>query len=64
MCRADHAGAVAGASLLDLANERFASARALEDARRVLQGALGACLEGRPLATRTVAKSMMRRAAR
>ena|SRR5579862_1909630 len=61
---AGHAGAVAGASLRELADERFSSARALEDARRVLQAALAACLEGRPLATRTVAKSMMRRAAR
>jgi DNA repair protein RecO (recombination protein O) len=61
---AEHAGAVAGASLLDLADERLSSARALEDARRVLQAALAGCLEGRPLATRTVAKSMLRRAAR
>ncbi len=61
---AEHAGALAGTSLLDLADERLTSARALEDARRVLQAALAGCLEGRPLATRTVAKSMMRRAAR
>jgi len=40
------------------------SARALEDARRVLRAALVACLEGRPLATRVVAQSMARKAAR
>ena len=58
------AGALAGRSLLSLARERLGSARALADARRVLQAALGACLEGRPLATRVVAKSMARKAAR
>ncbi len=61
---AESAGALAGRSLLSLARERLSSARALEDARRVLQAALGACLEGRPLATRAVAKSMARKAAR
>jgi DNA repair protein RecO (recombination protein O) len=58
------AGALAGRSLLSLARERLSSARALADARRVLQAALGACLEGRPLATRAVAKSLARKAAR
>jgi len=66
--RAGAGSALAGRSLLDLAGESLTGARALEDARRVLQAALAACLEGRPLATRgvarTVAKSMMRRAAR
>jgi DNA repair protein RecO (recombination protein O) len=61
---ADGPGALAGSSLLELAEERCDGRRALEDARRVLQAALGACLEGRPLATRAVAKSMRRRAAR
>ncbi|TLZ00831.1 MAG: DNA repair protein RecO [Gammaproteobacteria bacterium] len=66
--RAGAGSALAGRSLLDLAGESLTGARALEDARRVLQAALAACLEGRPLATRgvarTVAKSMMRKAAR
>jgi len=57
-------GALAGESLIGLRAERFAGGRALEDARRVLQAALGACLEGRPLATRAVARSMVRKAAR
>ncbi len=66
--RAGSAGALAGRSLLDLAGESLDCARSLEDARRILQAALGACLEGRPLATRavarTVAKSTMRKAVR
>jgi len=55
--------ALCGNSLLSLARESLSGGRELEDARRVLQAALGACLEGRPLATRAVAKSMKRRAA-
>lgn len=57
------AGALAGASLIELREERLSGARALEDARRLLQSALEACLEGRPLATRAVARSMRRKAA-
>ncbi len=61
-------GALAGRSLLELSRESLESARSLEDARRLLQAALGACLEGRPLATRavarTVAKSTTRKAVR
>jgi DNA repair protein RecO (recombination protein O) len=60
---ADSAGALAGGSLLSLERETLSGARELEDARRLLQAALGACLEGRPLATRAVAKSMARKAA-
>ena len=56
-------GALAGSSLLSLARERLDGARELEDARRLLQAALGECLEGRPLATRAVARSLMRKAA-
>lgn len=56
-------GALAGASLLALAREELSSARELEDARHLLQAALAACLEGRPLATRAVAKSLLRRVA-
>ena len=36
--------------------------RTLEDARHLLKAALAACLEGRPLTTRVVARSMVRRA--
>jgi DNA repair protein RecO (recombination protein O) len=57
------AGALAGRSLLALNEERLSGARELEDARRLLKAALGACLEGRPLATRAVARSMLRKAA-
>jgi DNA repair protein RecO (recombination protein O) len=49
-----------GHSLLSLARETLQGERELEDARRVLQAALGACLEGRPLATRQVARAMKR----
>jgi DNA repair protein RecO (recombination protein O) len=58
---AEAAGALAGSSLLSLANEQLAGARELEDARRVLQAALALCLEGRELTTRTVAKAVARR---
>ena len=57
------AGALAGASLIDIAAERLSGARTLEDARHLLKSALAACLEGRPLATRSVARAMVRRAA-
>jgi DNA repair protein RecO (recombination protein O) len=57
------AGALAGESLIGLREERFSGTRALEDARRLLHAALAACLEGRPLATRAVARSMVRKAA-
>jgi len=60
---AQQAGALAGGSLIELREERLRGVRALEDARRVLQAALAACLEGRPLATRAVARSMVRKAA-
>jgi DNA repair protein RecO (recombination protein O) len=60
---AGRAGALCGASLLELASERLTSARALEDARRLLRAALAACLEGRPLATREVARALQREAA-
>jgi len=54
-------GALRGSSLLALAAEELSDARALTDARRLLQAALAGCLEGRPLASRAVAKSMKRR---
>jgi DNA repair protein RecO (recombination protein O) len=58
---ADAGGALAGASLIGLASERLESARDLEDAKRLLQAALAQCLEGRPLATRMVARAIARR---
>jgi DNA repair protein RecO (recombination protein O) len=61
--RAHDAGALAGASLMALREERLGGTRALEDARRLLHAALAACLEGRPLATRAVARSMVRKVA-
>jgi len=54
------ARALCGHSLLSLARESLQGERELEDARRLLQAALGACLEGRPLATRLVARAMKR----
>ena len=57
------AGALAGHSVIGLANEHLAGARELEDAKRLLQAALAQCLEGRPLATRTVARAVARREA-
>ena len=54
------APALRGQSLLSLARESLQGERTLEDARRVLKAALGACLEGRPLATRLVARAMKR----
>jgi len=54
------ARALRGHSLLSLARESLHGERELEDARRILQAALGACLEGRPLATRQVARAMKR----
>ena len=63
LAEAHEAGALAGSSLLELREEHLSGARALEDARRLLHAALAACLEGRPLATRAVARSMVRKAA-
>jgi DNA repair protein RecO (recombination protein O) len=60
---ASDAGALAGSSLMDLAAEDLSSPRTLADAHHLLKAALAACLEGRPLATRAVARSMVRRAA-
>ena len=58
---AEAPGAYAGDSLLRLAAEELGDGRALEDARRLLRAVLDHCLEGRELATRTVARSMVRR---
>jgi DNA repair protein RecO (recombination protein O) len=51
-----------GAALLEVAAERFAAPETLETARRVLRRALDELLEGRELATRTVARSVFRSA--
>jgi DNA repair protein RecO (recombination protein O) len=61
---AGHASALSGRSLIALADEALSGERALADARRLLQAALAACLEGRPLATRAVARAMKRGAVR
>jgi DNA repair protein RecO (recombination protein O) len=58
---AEASGALAGHSLIGLANEHLHGTRELEDSRRLLQAALAQCLEGRPLATRMVAKAVARR---
>jgi hypothetical protein len=47
--------------LQSLRNEQLAEARELKDARSLLQAALEHCLDGRELATRSVARSMARR---
>jgi DNA repair protein RecO (recombination protein O) len=56
---AAQAGALCGSSLLNLAAGTLQDARELADARRVLSAALAHCLEGRPLATRAVARACL-----
>ena len=56
-------GTLSGDSLLALAAEELGSERALADARRLLHSALAACLEGRQLSTRTVARALHGRTA-
>jgi DNA repair protein RecO (recombination protein O) len=58
---ASRPGALLGRSLALLESEELAETRALTDARTLLQAALAHCLEGRELATRSVARSMARR---
>ena len=48
----------AGASLLSLAREHLDDPQHLADARRLLRAALDQCLDGRPLRTREVMRSM------
>jgi DNA repair protein RecO (recombination protein O) len=60
--RAGSARALAGRSLIALAADTLSEPRELEDARRLLQAALAACLEGGALNTRAVARSMKQRA--
>jgi DNA repair protein RecO (recombination protein O) len=54
---AEHSGAVRGSSLLQLVAGRLKDAQELSDARKVLSAALEHCLEGRPIATRAVARA-------
>jgi DNA repair protein RecO (recombination protein O) len=61
-CVADAPGAVCGRSLADLEAERFADARSLKDAKRVLRAALDTCLDGRALKSREVMRAMRRHA--
>jgi DNA repair protein RecO (recombination protein O) len=60
-CVAEAPGAVHGRSLADLEAERFADARSLREAKRVLRAALDACLDGRTLKSRDVMLEMRRR---
>jgi DNA repair protein RecO (recombination protein O) len=60
LAAADAPGAVSGASLLALAREDLDDRKALEDSRRVLRAAIGELLEGRELASRTVARAVAR----
>jgi DNA repair protein RecO (recombination protein O) len=54
---ADHSGALQGSSLLNLSAGLLREGRELADARKVLSAALEHCLEGRPIATRAVARA-------
>jgi DNA repair protein RecO (recombination protein O) len=60
-CVAEAPGAVFGQSLADLEAERFADARSLRDAKRVLRTAIDACLDGRPLKSREVMLALRQR---
>jgi DNA repair protein RecO (recombination protein O) len=55
------ADAVLGSSLIALAREELRERRELEDARRVLKGALAERLEGKELTTRRVARAVASR---
>jgi DNA repair protein RecO (recombination protein O) len=57
---ASRPGALLGRSLARLESEELTETRELKDARALLQAALAHCLEGRELATRSVARSMAR----
>ncbi len=60
-CIAEAPGAVYGRSLERLREESFDDPRTLKDAKRVLRGALEACLDGRPLKTREILRALQRR---
>jgi DNA repair protein RecO (recombination protein O) len=60
-CVAEAAGAVYGQSLADLQAESFGDARSLRDAKRVLRAAIDACLDGRTLKSREVARALRHR---
>ena len=61
LCVAEAPGAVYGQSLADLQAEKFADARSLRDAKRVLRAAIDACLDGRSLKSREVAMALRQR---
>lgn len=63
-CAAEAPGALAGSSLMSLAQERLSAQNELDDSRRLLQAAIASCLEGRELMTRVVARSIARRETR
>jgi recombinational DNA repair protein (RecF pathway) len=52
---------VYGQSLADLHSERFADARSLRDAKRVLRAAIDTCLDGRALKSREMMRDLRRR---
>lgn len=54
---AEHSGALQGSSLLHLAAGTLSGSRELGEVRKVLTAALEHCLEGRPIATRAVARA-------
>jgi DNA repair protein RecO (recombination protein O) len=54
-------GALSGASIVSLSEERLSSTSELDDVRRLLRAALAHCLEGRELTTRAVARSLLHR---
>jgi DNA repair protein RecO (recombination protein O) len=56
---AEHSGALQGRSLLNLMAGTLKETRELADARRVLSAAVDHCLEGRPIATRAVARACL-----
>lgn len=59
-CRPDAAGALLGASVLALAEDRLVDPRSLADARRLLRAALDAHLDGRPLKSREMLSRLRR----
>jgi len=58
LCVADAPGAVYGQSLADLQAESFGDERSLRDAKRVLRAAIDACLDGRSLQSRAIARAL------
>lgn len=57
-CDQDQAGAISGASLIELAHESFDNERTLRDAKKILRASIEACLDGRPLGSRDIMKAL------